>query len=603
MDRRDDGLPTVTADPQASRREEEASRAPAGGLDRGTRERGGHSLLLIGAVILLFQVLLAAGVFTTTPHDGGDNAGYLTLAYSLIQRGAYLDLYDPAEPPHTKYPPAYPLLLAGAMLVGARSWAVFKIMSAALVAVSVLAVFAWASARKEPVYGAAVASLLALSDAYLWSSRWILSDPMFVVLTFLALAALERWGAGCPGSGWRRWGLPALGGLGAILAYFTRSAGLPLVIAVLAWLALRHRWRAAAAFAAAFLVPASLWWNRSRMLGGNRYFAEFGMVDPYDPSLGFVDATGLIARVLENVWLYAGVFIPAGLTGYGGWLFVSLGLLLVLLATVGWWRRARSQLRVGELFVPLYTGLILLWPVVWSGDRFALPLFPFVLFYAGESWLALAGRFGRSRRWPRMAAGILAVLVLGGPSAWVWKAQAESASTCRALEQALGPFACQRAGAQEFAAAALWSGSSLPDSAVVLSRKPRIFFLLSARKSLNYPMSSDAALLVETAEGAGAQYVLLDQVDSVADYYLFPIVRSRPELFCVVASWGDPDGVQTQLLRLPHDEVRAPVPEESAPESATVLLRTCPSITDDARWADPQIYTSAEIPLLTGLDR
>ncbi|MFW5905123.1 MAG: hypothetical protein ACOCUZ_02790, partial [bacterium] len=66
------------------------------------------------------------------PHTGGDNAGYLGLAYSLLERGAYLDLYLPGEPIHTKYPPGFPLLLAGARILGAETWVAFK----AVVAVS-----------------------------------------------------------------------------------------------------------------------------------------------------------------------------------------------------------------------------------------------------------------------------------------------------------------------------------------------------------------------------------------------------------------------------------------------------------------------------------
>ena len=52
---------------------------------------------------------------------------------------------------------------------------------------------------------------------------------------------------------------------------------------------------------------------------------------------------------------------------------------------MGWamsWKVGRA---VAEYFFPLYAGLILLWPEVWSGDRFALPLFPLILFYAASA--------------------------------------------------------------------------------------------------------------------------------------------------------------------------------------------------------------------------
>ena len=63
-------------------------------------------------LVLAVQAVVLFAVFDPTPHNGGDNAGYITLAHSLVDRGAYLELWDPEEPPHTKYPPGFPLVLA-----------------------------------------------------------------------------------------------------------------------------------------------------------------------------------------------------------------------------------------------------------------------------------------------------------------------------------------------------------------------------------------------------------------------------------------------------------------------------------------------------------
>ena len=65
------------------------------------------ALLLVAEAAVLFLA------FSSTPHNGGDNAGYVALAHSLLTRGEYLELWDPAAPPHTKYPPVFPLILAG----------------------------------------------------------------------------------------------------------------------------------------------------------------------------------------------------------------------------------------------------------------------------------------------------------------------------------------------------------------------------------------------------------------------------------------------------------------------------------------------------------
>src|SRR5689334_11998006 len=70
-----------------------------------------HGIAILAALILL-NLLFALLTFMPQPHTGGDSANYLTLARSLLQRHSYTDLYDPIQPPHTKYPPVFPLMLA-----------------------------------------------------------------------------------------------------------------------------------------------------------------------------------------------------------------------------------------------------------------------------------------------------------------------------------------------------------------------------------------------------------------------------------------------------------------------------------------------------------
>jgi hypothetical protein len=86
-----------------------------------------HPVVVVAALVLL-HVALALLTFEPRPHTGGDNAAYITLARSLLERGAYLELWDPAEPPHTKYPPAFAGILAVAMAVGLQPWVQLKLV-------------------------------------------------------------------------------------------------------------------------------------------------------------------------------------------------------------------------------------------------------------------------------------------------------------------------------------------------------------------------------------------------------------------------------------------------------------------------------------------
>ena len=60
---------------------------------------------MILAVVALVHLAIALPALNPAPHNGGDNAGYLSLAHSLATGAGYVEAWDPALAPHTKYPP------------------------------------------------------------------------------------------------------------------------------------------------------------------------------------------------------------------------------------------------------------------------------------------------------------------------------------------------------------------------------------------------------------------------------------------------------------------------------------------------------------------
>lgn len=570
---------------------------------KGTNPSGGPSPLplpwLVGLVALLF-LATALPVFIPAPHTGGDNAGYITLAVSLLERGSYQELWDPAEPPHTKYPPGLPLLLAGAILLGARSWVALKALSVLAVTGAVVLAFLWARRRLGTSGALGVALILALSEAFLWASTWILSEPLFLVLTLGALMALDRCSPGVEGGEPLSRSPPLRTACAVALtlgAWATRTAGLPLALALVVWLLWRGARLQALAAATALALPAAAWGLRGAASREVGYLSEFWMRDPYRPDLGTVGMGGLLERALENLVDYGTAHIPHGLVPVEGAWAAFLGSTLLLLAAVGWARSVRHGPGPAELFVPLYGGVILLWPSVWSGDRFALPLYPFLLVYAALALGALGGRGGAAvRRWTLTGA----VVVLAVPAALGWWKRIPESAACRSLVASQGPFACYALPVQEWAEAARWSGSFLPEDAVVFSRKPRLLYVLSGGiRSLTYPFSDDPETFFTQAEASGIQYVLVDRLDNLAPFYLVPVITQAPERFCAVAGWGQPGSVRTELLGiLPPGEGGGGEATEGEGEAATVVIPRCgPEYVADA--PRPEIpYASSLIPLL-----
>ncbi|HUF75875.1 MAG TPA: hypothetical protein VMM35_06335 [Longimicrobiales bacterium] len=550
--------------------------------------------VLLG-VVLVLETVLVVGAFNPAPHTGGDNAGYVSLAHALLTTGSYTETFDPAGLPHTKYPPVFPALLAALIGLGARTWVALKSTAALSTVAATGLAYLWALGRAGPWVALGVAVLFGASSAVVYYSHWVLSDPLFVALTMAALWALDRdRGAvsGVSSTGTSR-GWLALGVLAAGLAYFTRSAGLPLVAALLVWLARRRRWAPLVGSGLAIGAPALLWWLRGRGAPGS-YATEFWMVDPYQPSLGTIGPAGLVPRALQNLSGYVLGHGPAGVVGERGAWVSLLGIALAGFALYGWMRAVRTRVGPVELFFPLYVGLILLWPTVWSGDRFALPLYPLVFLYG-----ALALR-DLPRRVPQLAANLVAaalVLAMAIPAAASWVREVGTARVCAEAVAVGGAFACWGPRVGAFVAAAEWAGAALPDGAAVLTRKPRIFYVASGVPSRTFPFDPSPDALLALADGVGAGYVLLDEWDGLAGAYVGGAVATQPGAFCFVRSFGRTGAGGAQLLGILPADVR----RVARPSGQGVRVEACPAHGVGGS-AAPDQSSSTTIPLLEGLD-
>lgn len=528
-------------------------------------------------------------------HSGGDNAAYVSLAQSLARDGAYTESWHPGSPPHTQYPPVYPAVLAVLIILGAKTWGVFKAISLLGTALATAFCFLWVRRLHGPRIAGVVALFFGISPALLYHSRWILSEPLFLTFVFASLWLLtpdSRKSVRTAGSGAtipllsRPHHIAALALV--ITAYFTRSAGLPLVAAVGIWLAMRKRWATLGIFSAAFAALAIPWHLRS----GGEYVSAFWLANPYALDQGTIDPWGLVTRLGTNLWDYTIEYVPSGLTGMSGIPAAGLGIVTGALALVGWLRRVRSGPGLPEIFTFLYTGLIMVWPIVWSGDRFALPLYPLILLYAGEQVVQAAARL------PRRAAQVVAVAIAATvvvPAGASWLEDTEHAGRCRAQVATRGPMGCYASNIRELQVMALWTREWLPPGSVVFTRKPRLFHAFSGQTAVVYPFTSDPNSLPAQADSIGVDYVVVGNWDNSGPAYVLPAVSAHRKRFCLVKELRVGAGPAISLLAIraqgTHD---TPAEEEIEGE-----LRMCPS----PGWEDSPSSASLASMTVPILDR
>ena len=546
------------------------------------------------ALAVLTTAVLVAGAFNPAPHSGGDNSIYVSLAYDIVANGSYTEVFDPAGLPHSKYPPVFPTILAALIALGARTWLAMKSVAVVATLVTVAFIYLWSERRLGSWAAFAVALLYGASAAVVYYSHWTLSDPVFVAFTVAAFWAYE--GGRSEGSirpPWIAWAVALAG-----LAYFTRSAGLPLVVALFACLALERRWRSLGIAAIALGVPALLWWLRGRGAPAS-YAAEFWLVDPYQPTLGTIGVLDLVPRALANLEGYVTRHGPGGVIGQGAGGAAFLGVAMVGVTLWGWVRTVRERIGLPEVFLPLYFGLILLWPIVWSGDRFALPVYPLVFLYGAVALRDITYRAPRFVAAPLIALALLAVLLPAGGS---WLRARQESRACARIVEVGGPFACYGPGVAAFVEAAHWAGESLPDDAAVMTRKPGHFYVLSGVPSRTFPFDLTPDAQLGAADALGARYILIDEWDVLARQYVGGAVVRRPGAFCFLRAFGQPGSGGAQLIGILPPEERS---DRRPAENEQARIAMCPETyerTSPAYSSSSSSSSSDTIPLLGALD-
>ena len=275
-----------------------------------------HTFACLAGALTLGLVL---GIDTPWgPAIAPDSTSYLNAAQSLVREGALRQPYSDWDAARagarlTDYAPGFSLILAVPVAFGVRPTVAARWSEALAAGGAVAIVFELVGILAGLGAAASTVLLLIAMPAMTEIHLWILSEPLFILLTVATLAAMLL----LPGRAW-------LHGLLAMLADLTRYAGIFLVGTVTLWQVLspgtrRERLiRAATALAPGALLQ--LWWQHDGVSPGGKISKDA--------------FAGLGAALLEGTrtieaWLVPGV--PDGALRVG--LAVAL---LLLLKWCGW---------------------------------------------------------------------------------------------------------------------------------------------------------------------------------------------------------------------------------------------------------------------------
>ena len=470
-----------------------------------------------------FFLLLAAAAPATAFfcwQDGIASMGDDSVSYLLLARhfaGAGNELIAPWLPLHAHFGPLFPLALAASG--GAEDWRIAHMLVGAfsLAACAALYRFALAATGRRDASLLLVALFLLAPSAWI-SIKGILSEPLFLLLTLLALHwhATRLAARGAPASDWAAFG--------ALLAaaWLTRTAGVALVAAYAVHAGSRFRAGERGGDVARLVLPvavvalaAATWWLLRPAAPADGYAHTLSaLLSSWrgDPMLMLEGG----ARSLYGGWVRSFLVDDGGAFALRA-VIATLGVAAVAGAVLRAWRNA-----LDGWYVLASMGMLMFWVFDLENTRRLLyPVLPLAIFHAG---CALAGLSRLADRLPvraLVAAGAAVVAAVSAPALLhvLFRATEREpfldASAHAPADMTDYYLTVDQLRARAVAAkhAAVLTGFELlnrftPPEAAVMWVRPEYVALLGNRRGVPYQYGWDSATLAREARRTGARYIV-----------------------------------------------------------------------------------------------
>ena len=484
-------------------------------------------MFLLGAIFTVFYL---------TSYDAklspiGDNAHYIILGNALADGIGYVDAHEPFSETHMHYPPGYPVFLAALNLLSFDQLDHYKIANGLLLLGGILLCFILFSKVLNSKQMAAVICILIAVNAHLQIyGSLVMSETPYTFSSLVALWFFRRLELKRPAYGYLD--IIILAVIVAICIYI-RSIGVALFMAFLVLLLIRKQFKQAGIFALSVIVFYAPWWIRNQQLSENSYTSQLLLKNPYQPELGNVGFVDLIERVYINLERYVFTELPAALL-YTKDIFYTnqsynttdylIGIAfagVLIFGTI----RIYKLMPVVVLYASAYFLILLVWPSVWYGTRFIVPLIPILILFVVQGvhqCIQCLIRLLISNKTAKTSAFTSILLMC-----WMIFYGFGSLQHLNETSQREIP-----SNYINFYKIAEWTKTNLEADDLIYTNKERIFHFHSNRKVLKIKKITDHELHLQYLIDHQVDYVVLEKLGfSSTARYLKPLIDRYPEKF------------------------------------------------------------------------
>ena len=496
--------------------------------------------LVYFVILLLVFIQVYPYIFDSKIFLGGDNAGYYLLANALAEGQGYVNVHLPGMPPGNHFPPGYSFLMSLFIRIGFDSLISMKILNGILLLLSSYLFFQISlKLTKNKVLSIILAVLMLLNRHMLEYSTIVMSEISFLFFTLLSiylfmLAKDRDFNLKSP----YFYFMVA----SAIALIYFRTQGIALFGAFMVYLAISKQFKPLAVMFVLSFIAILPWQMRSASLGGSSYVKQLMRVEPYNNDSEKMKLSDWGDRIGENAVRYVSKEIPNVLfpimtveykdraTGKNMPAPASywvLGCLIVVLGLIGIW----SCKEYRWLFLLLYGStfaIYMLWPQVWFGIRFILPMAPITLMFAVFGVYHLLQLIIKPK----------SSLIESNKFAFVF------ALLCFLQINPIKDLAAKSnrdhpKNWDNFLKIGEWSKDHLKDDVVIANRKPELIYAVSKHKTAIFLYTENREEILNDFVKNGVTHVIFEQLGfSQTGKYLYPVFQKEPDKFRQIHHFG-----------------------------------------------------------------
>lgn len=514
-----------------------------------------HQFYILAVLLLFFLVYLS--IYDDKIDLNGDNMGYFASAQNLSSGKGFSYAFD-ANGAKLAEPIGYPLLLAAVMLF-TKNLAVISFENALFMLGSIILLYFISLRLGIPKIVWILSALFIVFNATIMRYSFIhMSEASFIFFSLLGIYYYYAINMNAPLEKQKVFYFMLTS---CLVAYFIRSGGVVLLLALLITLMWNKKFLAAGIALAFFLLPILSWNTRSH--GENRYVSAVLAVNPYDLSQGKLTMNTAIARIKSNIDRYTRKEIPYSFFGFlqkindpterKDVVLYAIGILIVVISLFGLffkfsWKDPRLLL---FLYLAGTMTMLLCWPTQWFGPRFIIPILPLIILffikgmYDLSQWLA--AKFDlKPLKYVFYLLFFLIPLFIGRSQSNVAEYKNDLANArFTANSRYTPPY-------QNYFNLGKWAKTNLPANSIVATRKPTLFYHTYGGYTMFYPTQVKTYQeFLDGLKSAKATHLVVDELGYGSSRLLNPIVEANPQLFTLLHSIENPS---TRLYKINYPQ-------------------------------------------------